>query len=159
MEFDFPTLQKNTGKKVAERNREAGDQIKQIRSNRANLPIKANMTSRVAVQRQRPGAEEEGPQTCWKRMWAPTCEFLPSPAWPCARKCHFFPPPSPLHGHAGRIRPGRKAGRSARRGWKSIYQGWQEEMLLQSPIVLGGIFSRKERKKKKKSGWSQAHEN
>lgn len=97
-----------------ERSGEAGDGIKQLRSNATNLPIKANATSRVAVQRQRPGVEEEGPQTCWKHMRAPTCEFLPSPAGPCRGEHRPSPARSPLRPHAGRIRRGRKAGRSAR---------------------------------------------
>lgn len=97
-------LQKSTGKNIAECSREARDQIKRNRSNGANLPIKANMTLLVTVQQQQRRAEEKGPQTCWKHVRAPTCEFLPSPAWPCAGKRHLFPAPSPLHRHAGSAR-------------------------------------------------------
>lgn len=103
-----------------ERSGEAGDRIKQIRSNTTNLPIKADATSRVAVQWQRPGVEEEGPQTCWKRMRAPTCEFLPSLGRPRRREHGSSPARSPLRPHAGRIRCGRKAGRSARRAGRHL---------------------------------------
>lgn len=42
-------------------------------------------------------------------------------------------------------------------GWEGTDQGSQEEVFLQSPIVLGGVFPRKRKKKKKKNQGGAKH--
>lgn len=128
---NFPGLHKNTGKAAAECG--GRNQIKQLRSNRTNLWIKAGTASHITAAAARGGRSPD--------LWELPQELYPiSPGFVglYGRKHQLFPVPSPQHGHTGGIGSG---GIDP----SGIYPRHSSRK-FQSPSVVGGVFPKRNKK-------------